>query len=356
MEQEENVRDLNNKYPGIEVTASGIPLPLRTMENLPAGIVFRDGNRVTFNKMVEAIIGYQRSEITTVDDWFTILHGENAGVMYRMYEQDRAANFPTSRLVTLIAKDGQMRWVEVAACQDQEGEIWLLIDRTQRAQVENALRESESRYRRLAQENAQLLREVNHRVGNNLALLLGLVQQMQATAAPEIRDMLQDWYGRLQSMAETYRLLGGTQWKALDLADLAEKVIDGVLFVSCMRYQIQYHVISPDEPVHVAPKQAFKLALIFNELTTNSLKYAFRGCDEGHLTVKIRVENGWGGIEFADDGPGWPADVLQGLRQDVGLGLVRGIIEHEMQGEVILYNDNGAVIECRFALRNDDEI
>jgi len=218
-------------------------------------------------------------------------------------------------------------------------------------QAEEALRASEGEYRQLAQENARLLQEVNHRVGNNLAMLLALVSLAMANAAtPETREALQDLRGRVQSMASVHRLLSGAQWSSLDLRTLVERVIQGVLDTVTIRDQIQCQVRSHDKPVSVTAKQAFRLALIFNELTTNSLKYAFQARSSGDIQVEIATEGLWVRLLFRDDGPGWPADVLAGQRQSIGLNLMRAIIEREMGGELTLRNDGGAVFICRFAL------
>ncbi|MCC6346764.1 MAG: diguanylate cyclase, partial [Nitrospirales bacterium] len=111
------------------------------VENLPAGALQREGNLVFFNKEAEEITGYTRSEITTLDQWFTSLYGARADVVRSRYEEDRAAGFPSTRTVPLTRKDGQTRYVELASYRyGEEGEVWLLHDVTEK---QKAVRELE---------------------------------------------------------------------------------------------------------------------------------------------------------------------------------------------------------------------
>lgn len=125
---------------------------LRLMvEHLPAGAVYREGEQVFFNHAVEQITGYASAEITTLDQWFTLLYGEKAASVRMLYEQDRAANFPHPRIAPLQRKDGQIRLVDFACYRSDPSEVWLLYDVTERVQAEAAQRESEERYRTVSE-------------------------------------------------------------------------------------------------------------------------------------------------------------------------------------------------------------
>jgi two-component sensor histidine kinase len=137
----------------------------------------------------------------------------------------------------------------------------------------------------------------------------------------------------------------------LDL--LASRVVHGVVQSMVTDKHIEVVVAPCEESVLVGAKQAFKLALTLNELATNSIKYAFGGQEEGRIEIKIgREANGVlvGRLEYRDNGRGWPQDVLSGEREGTGLYLVRSTIEYEMEGQVVLSNDGGAVTSCKFNL------
>jgi two-component system sensor kinase FixL len=106
----------------------------RLIEILPAGAVLREGGRITMNRAAEAITGYSRAELPTVDAWCSALHGEQAHEMRQRYEtSQRLPTLPMTR------KDGQQRHVEFAVSRlDDTRELWLMHDVSE-------LQESESR-------------------------------------------------------------------------------------------------------------------------------------------------------------------------------------------------------------------
>jgi two-component sensor histidine kinase len=105
-------------------------------------------------------------------------------------------------------------------------------------------------------------------------------------------------------------------------------------------------------PVRVTPDQAHNLALIINELTTNTVKYALRDRDGACITVHIALEEGaLVRFEFRDDGLGYPEEVLQGERENVGLGLIQSMVHKGLRGELSLRNDDGAVTVIQFEAR-----
>jgi two-component sensor histidine kinase len=105
--------------------------------------------------------------------------------------------------------------------------------------------------------------------------------------------------------------------------------------------------VSPS-PVRVGPGQINSLALIVNELATNTFKYAAPAHDLIHITVQISSEADEVTFEFRDNGPGYPAEVLNFEGHNVGLYLVQSLTQKGLMGQVHLRNDGGAVAAFRF--------
>ncbi|MEW5961432.1 MAG: ATP-binding protein, partial [Chloroflexota bacterium] len=108
------------------------------------------------------------------------------------------------------------------------------------------------------------------------------------------------------------------------------------------------------------------LALIINELTTNTIKHGLVDRDIGHIMVHIEIDHQTGlkprpqpnvqlqhpdstiVLEFHDNGPGYPGPVLNLKQHNVGLYLVQSLVQKELKGEVMFHNNLGAVAAIRF--------
>jgi two-component sensor histidine kinase len=131
------------------------------------------------------------------------------------------------------------------------------------------------------------------------------------------------------------------------LRELTQQIINAALQVMPTR-QVLVDVASSS--VEISPTQANQLALIINELTTNAMKYAFAERGKGKLSIKITEDEDTVQFEFRDDGPGYPDDVLQLERHNVGLYLIQTLVQSGLQGELNLHNDGGAVTMIEFKL------
>ena len=203
-----------------------------------------------------------------------------------------------------------------------------------------------------------LLRDVNHRVQNNLMRLVEMVRlerEKAPASEPGTRAALSDLENRLHGMEVVHTMLSRSQWRPLSLGDLVTQIVTAALSGSPTGQQIDLAVKAPAEPLWVVPEQAAAVALIINELATNSVKHAFRNRDQGHLEVRLQVESEAPGrrlvrLEYRDDGPGWPEAVLRGACQHVGLHLIQTHVRSPLRGEMTLRNDGGAVVDLSFKL------
>ncbi len=221
-----------------------------------------------------------------------------------------------------------------------------------------------------AETKATLLNEVNHRVKNNLASIMGILALEMDRPYREVTDFratLQDLQNRIQGLATVHDLLSASQWSPLPLEKLVTEVIWAALSSSPIRHKIEVTAtrsgrIEPvreqlAEPLLITPKQATGLALVINELTTNSIKHAFLEQDQGRIEVDITVEDEDDRqvrLQFRDDGPGWPDEVLRDEDESIGLRLVRMTVRSPLRGQLALYNEAGAVAIVTFKLAPPD--
>jgi two-component sensor histidine kinase len=201
-----------------------------------------------------------------------------------------------------------------------------------------------------AETRSVLLREVNHRVKNNLTAIVGLLHAERRHVGvenwPAYQSILQDLSNRVQGLATVHSLLTVSEWKPLSLNELTTAIIKSSL--QALPHDKRVSVDVPPSLVQVTSDQAHYLALVINELATNTVKYGLREHDTAHVTVRIELDGDTVLFEFRDDGPGYPEEVLRLERYNVGFDLILGIVRKSLRGEVSLRNDHGAVAEIRF--------
>jgi GAF domain-containing protein/HAMP domain-containing protein len=197
-----------------------------------------------------------------------------------------------------------------------------------------------------AETKSILLREVNHRVKNNLSAIIGILFAERRHAdlkdQPIYQAIMQDLINRVQGLATVHSLLSRAQWGPVSLSKMTTQVINSSL--RALPSHKRVHVSVSPAATMVFPDQASNLALIINELTTNSIKYALEKRDTGQISVIISQTDHQTRLIFQDDGPGFPPDVLQQTnpRHNVGFHLIQNLVRRSLKGTVALQNRNNS--------------
>jgi PAS domain S-box-containing protein len=289
------------------------------------------------------------------------------------------AEFLSSQIADIQEKNGAFREYRIFAYDGRaRTQMWAYytlgdgthigigVDISDLKDAEEALRISEMRYKTIADENERLLKkaredakiktellsEVNHRVKNNLSAIIGLLYTEQRFADREdqasARRILKDIAGRIEGLAIAHNLLSISSWAPIKLEVMIHQIIAAALKSIPADKRVEIYV-APSK-VLIQPNQTTSLALIVNELITNSLKYALDGRYLARITVTITEKRNVCEIHYQDDGPGYPEDVLTFRRHNVGLYLIQTITQHDLRGEVTLENNQGAVTNIKFKL------
>lgn len=217
--------------------------------------------------------------------------------------------------------------VEVYAgvIQDDEGEekyrIAALVDVTER---ERSQREE---FARQIRDKDLLLKELQHRVKNNLQLITALIRLEARSQRNGEETTFKRLAGRIESLQFLYHALSATPaGQDIDLGQYLSQIAAGVMrthAVEGIRLDVKVEIV----PVSI--NVAMPIGLTVNELLTNAFKYAFVGRDSGTITLEcLREEPDGCRVIVADDGIGlppgvtWPADeklgalILQTLREN----------------------------------------
>jgi len=143
-------------------------------------------------------------------------------------------------------------------------------------------------------------------------------------------------------------MLSASQWAPLQLSALADRVIRAAL--QMIPRDVSVSIDVPASPVRVTPDQAHNLALVINELATNTIKHVIKAGEYNavRITCQVTLDGDTVCCEFRDDGPGYPGRILRMERHNVGFDLIQNIVCRSLRGELSLCNDRGAVTVIRF--------
>jgi two-component sensor histidine kinase/HAMP domain-containing protein len=212
------------------------------------------------------------------------------------------------------------------------------------------LQRREKELQRYAETQAVLLREVNHRVKNNLSAIIGVIHLEEGRAITRheeaVAGILHEMESRIRSLATVHALLSGVEWQPLPLHELCQRLLRSSLGEAGEPPRLRVESSS----VRVDAGQAHNLALVLNELATNTLKYGRPTAGPVEVDVAIATVGGEVVLTYRDHGPGFPGPVVEltPAAAGTGLQLVRGIVETSLGGSLGLANDGGAVTTIRF--------
>lgn len=207
--------------------------------------------------------------------------------------------------------------------------------------VVRLLRQEERAHHALSQaleENRLLLREVHHRVKNNLQTVSALIRLQ-----PGPLEAKEELMRRIAAMTAVHEhIYGSDQFGRLDVADYIRTLVAGLRegYGSAVEIECQL------APVDVAPDQALPLGLIVNEVVSNAFKHAFPDGRTGLITLKLEVtEAGYAVLRVRDNGVGYQP----GKPTSMGSLLIRGLAQ-QIDGNYEFRNEDGTLFVLKFPL------
>ena len=209
------------------------------------------------------------------------------------------------------------RIFDIQAVKLGDGLVATWQDVTERKQAEAQIQTS-------LKEKDILLREIHHRVKNNLQVIHSLLRlQSSYTADPQTLQMFQDSQNRIRSMALIHEFLYNSQ----DLAQIDFGAYIQTLVNSLRRtYTVNQNAISWEiqvEPIQLSIDTALPCGLLINELISNALKYAFPGGKSGKIQITLHSDNdNQFTLVIRDNGVGLPPDLDFQNTDSLGLQLV----------------------------------
>jgi len=197
-----------------------------------------------------------------------------------------------------------------------------------------------------------LMKEIHHRVKNNLQVISGLLELQSNSVNDEAaKDALTEGRNRVRSIALIHQNL--YQFENLSSIELKRFVNDlcrQVESVYKKENKIAMHIEVP--VLYLDIDSAVPLGLIMNELLTNSFKYAFGDADTGKINIEIiAMAEGKYELNYADNGPGLPADFDLARTTTLGMQLINDL-SRQIGGKVAYEYKNGASFIINFTNRS----
>ncbi|HEU4326650.1 MAG TPA: PAS domain S-box protein [Roseiflexaceae bacterium] len=294
-----------------------------TFASIGMALIGLDGRWLQVNRAVSAITGYSEAELLgmTFQD---ITHPDDLSSDLAQVEsllRGESTAFQMEK--RYIRKDGQTVWILLSASlvRDAQGQPHQFVSQIQdisvRKRVEAALRAA------LAEKEV-LLKEIHHRVKNNLQMVASLLRlQAEMIGDPVVRDIFRDSQNRINTMALTHeQLYGSDDLASVDLAHYLRRLVMQVL-QSYERSATEIELeLALDTGLSAPVDVMIPLGLILTELVSNSIKYAFRGRGTGQIAVVLRHAGGATDLLVGDNGVGLPADFDLATATTLGLQLV----------------------------------
>lgn len=261
---------------------------------------------------------------------------------------DRAFAGDTQKFETVyVNKRGIQQWREVFLnpIKDERDNVieisCIAHDITDQKHAEENIRQS-------LKEKEVLLKEVHHRVKNNLQVISSILNlQSSYVKDKKSLDLLLESQNRIKSMAFVHESLYQTKdFSNINFSSYVENICSNLV----------HSYSNPDNPPELAMDldsiqlnldTAIPCGLIINELISNALKYAFKGQGKGKLTVQVKHSDPALKIVIADNGKGLPANVDFRNTESLGLQLVVTLTE-QINGKINLESKKGTKFTIEF--------
>jgi PAS domain S-box-containing protein len=320
-------------------------------------ILDTQGRIVRFNPYMEEVSGYPLAEVKG-KDWFDTFVPERDRARIRALFHKAIDNIQThgnaNSIVTRNGSEREIEWYDKTLRDEQGNSIGLISigqDITERKCVEEQIHAS-------LREKEILLKEIHHRVKNNLQIISGLLTLQAAQIDDErLTKMIKESQNRIRTMALIHQML----YEAGNLSDI--DMGDYIRSLAGNLISSHFQVATPPRvgfdlaPLRLAMDKVIPLALIVNELLTNALKHAFAGGQPGEIRIALQECRGTARraptheLIVSDNGIGLPAGFDATKQKSLGLQLVAMLVK-QLNGTLAIESSGGTSVRIAF---NADE-
>jgi PAS domain S-box-containing protein len=292
-------------------------------------------NEIYIDPTLKAMLGYNEDEISkNLNDWLQFIHPDDIELVNSKFNA-YVNGFMTNHEIEhrMLHKDGSYIWflARGTVLQDINNKPCFIAgsntDITAQKQVENKLKSS-------LQEKEVLLKEIHHRVKNNLQFISSLLRlQAGYIKNEQALDILQDSQSRVRAMAMIHEnLYQSNDLAKINFSDYIQNLTNNL--VRCYKVNNNIHFNSNIKDFLLKIDTAISCGLIINELISNSIKHAFLDREHGEISVEfLMLENGRFSLKVSDNGVGITKNLASLHTESLGLNLVWRLVE-QLEGDI----------------------
>ncbi|PWA13064.1 histidine kinase [Pueribacillus theae] len=195
------------------------------------------------------------------------------------------------------------------------------------------------------------IREIHHRVKNNLQTVASLLRLQMKSVPVESKSYFLESLNRILSISSVYEIiLSSSNVDEVDIYSLIKKIGD-MLVYSEVNEDKSIGITYKGTKLLIHSQAAVTVALVINELIQNCIKHAFKGLQGGEIEVIFEHRNNIVQFQVNDNGIGY----LPSSEPSIGLNIVKMLIEHDLSGQFeIERTDKGTSVHVKFLLDKED--
>lgn len=306
-----------------------------------------EGKILVWNRGAEKMYGYSEADALNMNI-DAMVPEDKKHETWTLIDELKRGNHVDSAETRRLSKDGRILdvWLTVTKLVDENGNVAAVA--TTERDVTGQKKTTEA-LKKALHEKELLIREIHHRVKNNLLGIQSLLRlPLKRIRDEEAREYFRESVNRVTSMSMIHERLYRTHdLSSINIAEymysLGRMLLD---FYRIGEDRIKFDFSIPDMPLDV--EKMIPCGLIVNELITNALKYAFPDDREGKIRIEFRKISGKEYVLLVgDDGIGLPEDLDIHHTESLGMQLVTSLVK-QLNGTLEVSGNNGTEFRIRF--------
>ncbi|MBI4813260.1 MAG: PAS domain S-box protein [Methanobacterium sp.] len=313
------------------------------------GQIDAEGTFQYISPSIKTILGYDVEEILgeNVFKFINLTHPDDQFMVASAFRAANASYSPGGVQHRLRRADGRYMWVESLGNPlfDKEnqykGVVFSMTDI-------DSLKVAEKNFRTSLEEKELLLRELHHRVKNNMQIISSLLS-LQTQHIKDERDLkiFESSQNRVKTMSLIHEELYSSQdFSHINLSEYIQNITKELL-TSHIEDPGRVKLTVNVEDVRMELETAIPLGLLINEIVANSVNHAFPNEQKGKIIVELERDGNAFILKMSDDGVGIPEDIDFKKAETLGFQLINSLV-NQLDGQIEMHTNNGTSYIVKF--------